>query len=146
MNTTKETWPGTKPPTKEELERLYRLAYMIDAQYFKREDVVDLGLDLHRLKEFGEVKMSKGLTVLRKHAGALWKRLNDAQRTAYIIADVFSKLQYIDQAVQELAKEVGPLPEVADGIGLVRTGLFSRVPAHLRERLAKGLGKWKNGV
>lgn len=147
MNKTTETWPGSKPPTKEEIERLYRLAYTIDARYYRREDVVDLGLDLHRLKEFGDVRMSKGLPTLRKHAGSLWKRLNDAQRTAYILADVISGLRYVDQAVRELEKEVGPLPEAQEGISLVQNSLFSRVPAHLRERLDKGFGKWKtNGI
>lgn len=147
MNTTKDVWPGAKPPTKEEIERLYRLSYTVDHQFFRREDVVDLGLDIHRLKEFGEVRMSKSLGVLRKHAGSLWKRMNDQQRAAYIMADVISGLKYVDQAIQELEKVLGPLPEAHDGVSFVHTGLFSRIPSYLREKLEKGFGKWKvNGI
>lgn len=147
MNQTKEVWPGEKPPTKEEVERLYRLSYMVDHVFFRREDVVDLGLDLRRLKEFGEVRMSKGLSVLRKHAPGLWHRMNDLQKAAYIMADVISGLKYVDQAIKELEKVVGPIPEAHDGVSFVHTGLFARIPAHLRERLEKGFGKWKpNGL
>jgi hypothetical protein len=143
MNQTKEVWPGQKPPTKEEIERLYRLSYMVDHEFFRREDVIDLGLDLRRLKEFGEVRMSKTLGVIRKYAPGLWKRMNDLQKAAYIMADVISGLKYVDQAIKELEKVVGPIPEAHDGVSFVHTGLFSRIPSHLRVRLEKGFGKWK---
>lgn len=143
MNQTKETWPGTKPLSKEEVERLYRLSYTVDHEFFKREDVVDLGLDVRQLKEFGEVRFSKSLTVLRKQAPALWKRMNDLQKAAYIMADVMSGLKDVDLAIKELEKVVGPIPDAHDGVSFVQTGLFAAIPAHLRDRLEKGFGKWK---
>lgn len=147
MNQVKEVWPGEKPPTKEEVERLYRLSYMVDHEFLRREDVVDLGLDFRRLKEFGEVRMAKGLSVLRKHAPGLWHRMNDLQKAAYIMADVISGLKYVDQAIKELEKVVGEIPEAHDGVSFIHTGLFARIPSHLRERLEKGFGKWKpNGL
>jgi len=148
MNEPKQqVWPGEKPPTKEEVERLYRLSYMVDREFFHREDVVDLGLDVHRLKEFGEVRMSKTLAALRKHAPGLWHRMNDLQKAAFIMADVMSGLKYVDQAIKELEKVVGPIPEAHEGVSFVHTGLFSRIPSHLRDRLEKGFGKWKvNGL
>lgn len=150
MNQIKEAWPGEKPPTKEEIERLYRLSYTVDHEFFRREDVIDLGLDLRQLKEFGEARMSKSLSTLRKHAPALWHRMNDLQKAAYIMADVMSGLKYVDQAIKELEKVVGAIPEAhkgiemaSDGVSFLRTGLFSRIPTHLKDRLDKGFGKWK---
>jgi len=111
MNEIKEAWPGTKHPSKEEVERLYRLSYTVDHEFFRREDVVDLGLDVRQLKEFGEVRFSKSLSVLRKHVPSLWKRMNDLQKAAYIMADVMSGLKGVDLAIKELEKVVGPIPQ-----------------------------------
>ena len=61
----KEIWPKEQAPSKEEIERMYRMAYCVDPEFFRREDVADFGLDLRRLKEFGEVLMAKKLPVLR---------------------------------------------------------------------------------
>lgn len=143
MNQIKETWPGTKPPTKEEVERLYRLSYTVDHEFFRREDVVDLGLDVRQLKEFGEVRFTKSLSALRKHAPALWKRMNDLQKAAYIMGDVMSGLKDVDLAIKELEKVVGPIPDAHEGISFVQTGIFASIPSHLRDRLEKGFGKWK---
>jgi len=142
-NQTKDAGPGTKPLTKEEVERLYRLSYTVDHEFFKREDVVDLGLDVRQLKEFGEVRFSKSLTVLRKQVPALWKRMNDLQKAAYIMGDVMSGLKDVDLAIKELEKVVGPIPEAHEGVSFVQTGIFASIPAHLRDRLQKGFGKWK---
>lgn len=143
MNQIKETWPGTKPLSKEEVERLYRLSYTVDHEFFKREDVVDLGLDVRQLKEFGEVRLSKSLTILRKHVPTLWKRMNDLQKAAYIMGDVMSGLKDVDLAIKELEKVVGPIPQAHEGVSFVETGMFAWIPGHLRDRLQKGFGKWK---
>ncbi len=139
----KEAWPKEKPPTKEEIERLYRLAYMVDHEFFRREDVVDLGLDVRRLKEFGEVHLSKTLAVIRKHAPSLWKRMNDLQKAAYIVSDLYASLKQVDLTIQELEKVTGPMAEAREWVSYIHTGLFARLPQRLRERLDKGFGKWK---
>lgn len=147
MNQTKEIWPGGKSPTKEDVERLYRLSYLVDREFFKREDVADLGLDLRRLKEYGEVRMTKGLVVLRKHVQGLWSRMNDLQKAAYIMGDVMSGLVNVDLSIRELEKVVGPIQQAHEGVSFIQTGLFAWIPSHLRDRLEKGFGKWKaNGA
>lgn len=143
MKQAKEIGPGEKPLTKDEVERLYRLSYTVDHEFFRREDVVELGLDIHRLKEFGEVRMSKSLATLRKQVPVLWKRMNDLQKAAYIMGDVMSGLKYVDQAIRELEKILGEIPQAHEGLSFIETGLFARIPAHLRERLSKGFAKWK---
>lgn len=143
MNQVKVMGPGDKPLTKDEVERLYRLSYTVDHEFYRREDVIELGLDYYRLKEFGEVRMSKSLSALRKQVPVLWKRMNDLQKAAYIMGDVMSGLKYLDNAIRELEKLLGEIPQAHDGISFIETGLFARIPAHLRERLSKGFAKWK---
>jgi hypothetical protein len=143
MNQAKVVGPGEKLLSKDEVERLYRLAYTVDHEFFQKQDLIDLGLDLHRLKEFGEVRMSKSLSQVRKQVPALWKRMNDLQKAAYIMGDVMSGLKYLDNAIRELEKLLGEIPHAHDGISFIETGLFARIPAHLRDRLSKGFAKWK---
>lgn len=145
MKTANTVWPGDKAPSKEEVERMYRLAYCVDPEFFRREDVIDFGLDLYRLKEFGEVRMSKNVGVLRRHAPTLWKRLSDAQRAAYILADVVSGLRYVDGAVKELEKVMGAFPEAHESVDFIYHQLFAKLPIGLRNKLEKGFGKWKAG-
>lgn len=143
MKIKNEAWLGEKPPTKDEIERLYKLCYTVDQAYFKKEDVIELGLDLHRLKEFGEVRMKKNLSELRKHVSALWKRMNGSQRAAYIMGDAMSSLDYFERSILELEKILGSLPEVHEGVHFIKTGLMTRT-SHLGDRLKKGSGKWKS--
>lgn len=144
MNQVKETGPSEKHLSKDDVERLYRLAYTVDHEFFRREDLIELGLDLHRLKEFGEVRMSKSLAQVRRQVPILWKRMNDLQKAAYILGDVMSGLKYVDQTIRELEKILGEMHEAHEGISFIQTGLFARIPAHLRDRLSKGFAKWKD--
>lgn len=144
MKSEKEIWPEGRAPGKEEIERMYRIAYCVDATFFRKEDVIDLGLDLYRLKEFGEARMSKGLPILRKKIASLWSRMTDEQRSAYVMSDVMSGLRYVDLAIKELEKYLGEVPGAHEGVSLVQDNIFSRIPASLRERTERGFGKWKS--
>jgi hypothetical protein len=143
MKTKESVWPGEKPPTKEDIERLYRLAYCVDPDYFKKEDVVNLGLDLYRLKEFGQVRMTKSLAVLRKQAPILWKRLSDVQKAAYILGDIIAGLRYVDGALREIEAFIGEFPEGHESVDFIHHQLFAKLPMGLRSRLEQGFGKWK---
>lgn len=143
MKTAIQAWPGDKLPSKEEVERMYRLAYCVNPDFFRKEDVVDFGLDLYRLKEFGQVRMTKTLAVLRKHAAPLWRRLSDAQKAAYILADVISGLKYVDGAVKELEKLMGAFPEAHESVDFIYNQLFAKLPLGLRDKIELGFGKWK---
>jgi len=129
MKTTENAWPGEKAPSKDDIERLYRLAYCVDPDYFKKEDVVNLGLDLYRLKEFGQVVMKKSLSVLRKQAPALWKRLSDTQKADYVLGDVIAGLRYVDGAIREMEKFIGEFPEGHESVDFIYHQLFARLPA-----------------
>ena len=69
---------------KADVECMYRCAYYLDNQFLKPTDVVDFGIDYHKLKECGDVRMKKGLTHLRKMAKRLWKRMSRDQKTLFL--------------------------------------------------------------
>lgn len=130
---------------KEEIERMYRMAYCVDPGFFRPADVVDLGLDVVRLKEFGQVRMRKNATLLKRQAGKLWERMSEDQRAAYTIADILSCLGYIGEAMAALEGYLGPLPGAQEELDMVYNALFTKIPLQLQSKLAKGFGKWKSG-
>lgn len=127
---------------KADIERMYKMAYTIDAEIYRPDDVVDFGIDLRRLKEFGEVEMKKDLAQLRRRANGLWGRMNRHQKSAYWIGDVVAALRTATCALRSLEALIGRLDESHDGIEMTYNGLFARSGA-LKERVEKGVGKWR---
>jgi hypothetical protein len=138
-----EIFPG-RLPGKAEIERMYRMAYTVDPKVFRVQDVVDFGLDLHRLKEFGDVRMKKSLAVLRKSCKVLWDRMDDQQKAAFLIGDVITGLRKVSGTLQGLEKVMGPIPEAHEGLEMAQNGLYARIPNDLRGRLDQGFGKWRS--
>lgn len=126
-----------------EIERMYRIAYTVDPAFFRITDVVDFGLDLHRLKEFGDVLMKKDLARLRKYAKELWGRMNDHQKAAFLMSNVIEGLRNVAGVLQELEKLTGPMSDAHEGLEMAQNGLYVNIPKTLRDRLDNGFGKWK---
>lgn len=135
-----------KQPERDDVERMYRVAYLMDPAFFRREDVVDFGVDLHRLKEFGEVRMGKPLTVIRKNVHALWKRMNDEQRSAFMIGEVISRLNDVTETLRHLEAVMGDAPDVHEFVEFARGNLLARIPVDLGAKLGRGSGKWRAGA
>jgi hypothetical protein len=128
---------------KAEIERMYRMAYCVDSGIYRPDDVVDFGIDLRRLKEFGEVEMKKDLSQLRRRATVLWNRMDAHQKAAFLIGDVVAALRTAGGALRALEAVLGRLDEAHDGIDMAYNGLFSKVSGPLKERVEQGLGKWR---
>lgn len=140
------TWNEIFPdrfPGKAEIERMYRMAYTVDPRVFRIQDVVDFGLDIPRLKEFGEVRMKKGLAVLRKSCKVLWDRMNDQQKAAFLIGDVVSDLRRVAGRLQGLEKLIGSTPGAHEGLDMAQNSIYARIPNPLRGLLDQGFGKWR---
>jgi hypothetical protein len=142
MNTAEGIWPTNRAPGKDQITRMYRLAYMIDPGVFTREDVVDFGLDLHRLKECGEVRMSKPLPTLRKHVPGLWSRMDQHQRGAFILSYLLGSLETVSSLVKDLQAEMGELNDVNESLVWMNSFLLGKFPKALQERLRKGRERW----
>lgn len=132
-----------KQPEKEDVERMYRVAYLLDQGFFRREDVIDFGMDLHRLKEFGEVKMKKTVIEVRKHVRGLWNRMTDEQRSAFMVGEVLSRINDATEALRHLEVTMGQAPEVHEFLDFAKGYLEAKIPPALVERLGRGSGKWR---
>lgn len=145
MKAGEAVWPSNRAPSKGQVERMYRLAYIIDPEFFRREDVVDFGIDLYRLKEFGEVRMSKSLAQVRRHVPDLWSRMDAHQRAAFISSYLLGALHSVRGFLGDLEREIGDLKDVKEALALVEGGLFGMFPRALQNRLRQGLERWGNG-
>jgi|FLYK01.1.fsa_nt_gi hypothetical protein len=136
-------YPRNPSPLKPEIERMVKLAYLVDPAILRPQDIVDFGIDLHRLKEFGEVRLSKPLGHLRKLVPALWGRMNAHQRAAFLLSYVVDGLKQVEETLKDLEREIGDLSEARQGITLALSGLFGKVPRRIVRRIGEASAMWK---
>jgi len=142
MRSVEAVWPNTKTPTKAQVERMYKLAYTIEPSIFRPQDIINFGIDLRRLKEFGEVRMSKN--PVREHVAGLWDRMDHYQRAAFIMSYMADSLRSVELLVKALERELGELKDVRDSLTWLHASLFGRFPKSLHKRLQRGLARWGN--
>lgn len=145
MRGTETVWPTNRTPPREQIERLYRLAYLVEPAVFSPEDAVAFGLDVRRLKEFGQVRMTKPLVQLRRRLPDFWARLRPRVRAIFIASYMVERLPPLDAMAEELQRETGEGGEIKMALGLIRSTLFGVFPREIDRKLREGLGKWGNG-
>jgi hypothetical protein len=140
-----KVWPTNKAPIKEEIERMYKCAYYFDSSFFKPTDLVDFGIDFHRLKEFGEVDMKKDLPKLRQHVQKLWDRMGQAQRTIFLYSYFNQGCQYLSSLLEDLERALGGKggSETKEQymLGRLLEVVRKKFPEDLQDKLDKGFGK-----
>jgi hypothetical protein len=136
-------WPSNRRPSREQVERLYRLAYLLDPDIFKPSDAVNFGVDFRKLKEFGEVSMSKDVGVLRRHLPALWDRLSMEQRAAFHMSYMLDGLEYAASTLGSLEANIGDTKEVHEALTWALFTLYGLFPRTVMQRLQLALRKWK---
>jgi hypothetical protein len=141
MTVMNKVWPSSREATKEEAERMYKVAYYIDPKFLKPADVVDYGLDLPYLKEFGEVRFKKDWNKVRPHVQKLWERLNGAQRAMFLYSYLWQGLEHIRGILKDLEPYVGNVSSENVSIDQVTTILFPKFPKELQRKIQDGFGK-----
>lgn len=129
--------------TRAEAERLYWLAYLVDSSFFRPIDAVNFGIDVRKLKECGEVTMTKPIAKIRGHILGLWERLTKDQRAAFIMSYLLEGLESIAVTVGDLENQIGNLQDVRDALTWINLTLFGRFPKNVMQRLEEALRKWK---
>jgi hypothetical protein len=142
MRAKRRVWPAGRAPGKREIERMYEIAYTLDPRILRPEDIVDLGLDLHRLKEFGRAEMKKDPAALRRHVPDLWRRMDSNQRATFLMGSLLEGLESLKGIVDGLEHELGELTEVREAVDRIYYGLYPRVSPRLRKRLEEGRARW----
>lgn len=120
---------------------MYKCAYYIDRNFFRPVDVADFGIDIVRLKEFGEVVMKKPLAQLRSKAPALWERMNKAQRTMFLYSYLTQGLKYLNSMLDRLEPLLGNCMSERHALSSISTTLHRKFPEELQEKLRDGFGK-----
>lgn len=141
MNATKQVWPTNKEPDKREIERMYKCAYYLDRSFFRPEDMLELGIDVLRLKEFGEVVMKKPLSHLRTRVGALWERMSRAQRTMFLYTYYVQGVKHLQGLLSLMEGEIGSMMTERHGLSSFLGAMFRRFPEDLQKKLKDGVGK-----
>lgn len=141
MDIEKQVGPGNPTPSKEEIERMYKCAYYIDRGFFRPADMADFGIDLVRLKEFGEVVMKKPLAKLRPQAMGLWERMNKAQRTMFLYSYLTQAVRYLNSMLDLLEPLLGNCMSERHALSSITTTLHRKFPDELQEKLRDGFGK-----
>lgn len=134
-------WPANKAPIKEEIERMYKCAYYIDRNFLKPDDVVNLGLDVYKLKECGEVVMKKDLAKLRPHVAGIWERMSKAQRTMFLYSYFAQGVKYMLQILKDMEPLIGNTSPPAHNIISAMNTLHRNFPEELVEKINGGFGK-----
>jgi predicted transcriptional regulator len=136
-------WPLKRLPQKDDIERMYKVAYYLDSKFFRKEDVVDLGLDLHKLKECGSVEMKKDLTKLRAMVGKVWTRMSSSAHVMFIYSYFWEHLRDMKDLLNELEiyiekKSTGWEASTLDALS---ESLYRKFPEDLQKKIKSGFGK-----
>lgn len=133
--------PRNSSPQKEEIERMYKCAYYIDRGFFRPADLVDFGIDIVRLKEFGEVVMKKPVAQLRPKAPGLWERMNKAQRTMFLYSYLMQGIKYLSAMLDLMEPLLGNCMSERHALSSILNTLQRKFPDELQEKLRDGFGK-----
>jgi hypothetical protein len=135
--------PGPDNPAadKDEIERMYKCAYYIDRSFFRPADVLDYGIDIVKLKEFGEVVMKKPLANIRPKVKALWDRMSKAQRTMFLYSYFSQGVRYLNGMLDLLEAQLGNCMSERHALSSILTTLNRKFPDELQEKIRDGFGK-----
>lgn len=137
----KELKAVRKPTTKEEVERMYKVAYYLDRNFLKPTDVVDLGLDLYRLKEFGEVHMKKTWAKIRPQADTIWARMTDPMKVMFYWSYFCQWLDYGRLILDEMEPLVRNVGFERKSIEAMSSTMYQKLLPELQKKIKEGFGK-----
>ncbi len=131
-------------PSREDAERMLKIAYYIDKKFLRPIDMVDFGIDVYRLKECGEVRMSKSRSKVKPHVLELWGRMTKPMKAMFMwshFCECVDELRKVHQELQALGEPVQNQRLELD-VAIARTSAM--LPAELQAKIKEGFGKeWR---
>ena len=137
----KELKAVRKPTTKDQVLRMYKVAYYLDRSFFKPADLVDFGLDIYRLKEFGEVRMKKTWSKIRPQADQLWARMTDPMKAMFYWSYYCEGLDYLRLILGEMEPFVKNVALDRSGIEELSRSMSQKLPPALQSKIVQGFGR-----
>lgn len=130
-----------KPTTKDQVERMYKVAYYLDRSFFKPADILDFGLDIYRLKEFGEVKMKKPWAKIKPLADGIWARMTDSMKVMFFWSYYCQGLDYLALLLSELEPLVQNVTQERRALETLQSSMCLKLPSELQEKIRQGFGR-----
>lgn len=131
-------------PSKEDAERMVKIAYYLDRKFLRPIDMVDFGIDVYRLKECGEVRMSKSLSKIRPHVAGLWARMTDPMRAMFLWSHLCQSVDELRVILAEMAPIIKSTKADADYLNLFLGSMAMKLPPELQAKIKDGFGKeWR---
>lgn len=131
-------------PTKEEAERMVKVAYYLDKNFLRPLDFVDFGIEVYRLKECGEVRMSKSHAKIKPHAAKLWGRMTKPMQAMFLwshFCELVDEMRLIYQELRELGE---PTQDGRLQLDAVIAKTAAMLPKELQEKIKEGFGRdWR---
>ena len=131
-------------PSKDEAERMVRISYYLDKKFLRPIDMVDFGIDVYRLKECGEVRMSKPISKLKPHVAALWGRMTDPMRAMFLWSHLCQGVDELRGILREMSPFVKNARSDDNYLDLFLGSISMKLPAELQAKFKEGFGKeWR---
>jgi hypothetical protein len=137
----KELKAVRKPTTKDEVERMYKIGYYLDHSFFRPADAMDLGLDLYRLKEFGQVRMTKSWAKIKPHAEGIWTRMTEPMRAMFWWSYFCQGIDYLALILDEMEPILKVVSTERRQIELLQSTVCQKLPPELQKKIKEGFGR-----
>lgn len=127
---------------KEEAERMCKIAYYLDKKFLRPIDLVELGIDVYRLKECGEVRMSKKPSEIKPHVDRIWHRMTDPMKAMLLWSNLCREMDMARELILQLGSfsKISMQGELAH-LDAVLASMSRKLPAELQEKIKDGFGK-----
>jgi hypothetical protein len=134
----------TSAPTKDQAERMCKIAYYIDKKFLRATDTVTMGIDIYRLKEFGEVRMSKSQKELKKFTSELWGRMTDPMKAMFLWSYLCEEVDVIKELLNDFYPMVKNIGSERHHLDAILGSMSSKLPVELQAEIKKGFGReWR---
>lgn len=132
-------------PAKEEAERMCKIAYYLDKKFLRPIDLVDLGIDVYRLKECGEVRMSKKPSEIKPHLAALWNRMTEPMKAMFLWSHLCQEVDMIKELLMQLGSfHKGSMQAELSHLDALLLSASRKLPEELQSKIKEGFGKeWR---
>lgn len=137
----KELKAVRRPTTKDQVLRAYKVAYYLDHSFFKPADIIDFGLDIYRLKEFGEVRMKKTWPKIRPQADRLWVRMTDSMKVMFYWSYYCEGLDYLRLILGEMEPLIKSVAVERSGVEALSSSMSLKLPPALQTKIREGFGR-----
>lgn len=127
--------------TKEKIERMYKVAYYLDKKFLRPVDIVDLGIDVYKLKECGEVRMSKNLSKLKPHGQEIWSRMSQAMKAMFFWSYLSDHLEDVKDVLKDLEPLVKNVNTERNAVLTIEKSMSMKLPPELQTKIKEGFGR-----